>query len=78
MNKPVVVTLNEIEKLKGFVSDMTKFASDIDAVSGRYIIDVKSIMGMLSLNLSKPLTIVIDSENEDEIAKFIEVAKKYQ
>lgn len=75
----VVVNLNDIEKLKSFVNVVSTFEADFDAVRGRYIIDAKSIMGMMSLNLSKPLDIVMhDHDNEKEVARFLEVAKNYQ
>ena len=76
--KKVVVNLNEIKKVNWFVQEVTSFESDIDLVSGRYVIDAKSIMGIFSLDLSKPIEVVIDSDNEAEINRFAEVMKKYQ
>ena len=53
--KTVKISLNSIDKVKSFVNDITKFESDFDLVSGRYVIDAKSIMGIFSLDLSKPM-----------------------
>ncbi|MDO4296675.1 MAG: HPr family phosphocarrier protein [bacterium] len=66
--KTVHISLNSIDKVKSFVNDLTKFDSDFDLVSGRYVIDAKSIMGIFSLDLSKPIELNIHSENNiDEI-----------
>ena len=52
--KTVQISLNSIDKVKSFVNDISKFDFDFDLVSGRYVIDAKSIMGIFSLDLSKP------------------------
>ena len=66
--KTIKISLNSIDKVKSFVNDITKFDSDFDLVSGRYVIDAKSIMGIFSLDLSKPIDLNIHSENNiDEI-----------
>ncbi|MFR3728866.1 HPr family phosphocarrier protein [Lacrimispora sp.] len=70
--KTVRISLNSIDKVKSFVNDLTKFDTDFDLVSGRYVIDAKSIMGIFSLDLSKPIDLNIHSENEvDEIIKVL-------
>ena len=53
--KTVQISLNSIDKVKNFVNDLTKFNTDFDLVSGRYVVDAKSIMGIFSLDLSKPI-----------------------
>lgn len=66
--KTVKISLNSIDKVKSFVNDVTKFDSDFDLVSGRYVIDAKSIMGIFSLDLSKVIDLNIHSEeNLDQI-----------
>ena len=66
--KTVPISLNSIDKVKSFVNDITKFNNDFDLVSGRYVIDAKSIMGIFSLDLSKPIDLNIHAEeNMDEI-----------
>lgn len=62
----VKISLNSIDKVKNFVNDITRFNSDFDLVSGRYVIDAKSIMGIFSLDLSKPINLNIHSEKEAE------------
>lgn len=73
--KTVKISLNSIDKVKAFVNDVTKFDSDFDLVSGRYVIDAKSIMGIFSLDLSKNIDLNIHSdENLDNI---LNVLKPY-
>ena len=73
--KTVQISLNSIDKVKSFVNKITKFDYDFDLVSGRYVIDAKSIMGIFSLDLSKPIDLNIHAEsNMDEI---MEVLKPY-
>lgn len=69
----VKISLNSIDKVKHFVNDITRFDSDFDLVSGRYVIDAKSIMGIFSLDLSKPINLNIHSDKEaEEILKVLE------
>ena len=70
----VQISLNSIEKVKSFVNDVTRFDSDFDLVSGRYVIDAKSIMGIFSLDLSKPINLNIHADND---AAILEVLKAY-
>ena len=73
--KTVKICLNSIEKVKSFVNAITRFDVDFDLVSGRYVIDAKSIMGIFSLDLSKPIDLNIHAEdNADEV---LEVLKPY-
>lgn len=73
--KTVTICLNSIDKVKSFVNEITKFDSDFDLVSGRYVIDAKSIMGIFSLDLSKPITLNIHSETE--VDKILEILAPY-
>ena len=70
--KTVRISLNSIDKVKSFVNDLTKFDVDFDLVSGRYVIDAKSIMGIFSLDLSKPIDLNIHAaSNIDEIMSIL-------
>ena len=73
--KTVQISLNSIGKVKSFVNAITQFDFDFDLISGRYVIDAKSIMGIFSLDLSKPIDLALHTdENLDEI---MEVLKPY-
>ena len=63
----VNICLDSIDKVKSFVNEITKFDSDFDLISGRYVIDAKSIMGIFSLDLSKPIELSIHSDNVIDI-----------
>ncbi|MCI9217017.1 HPr family phosphocarrier protein [Lachnospiraceae bacterium 42-17] len=63
--KTVLISLNSIDKVKSFVNSITKFDYDFDLVSGRYVIDAKSIMGIFSLDLSKPIELNIHAGEPD-------------
>ncbi|MBQ6967146.1 MAG: HPr family phosphocarrier protein [Lachnospiraceae bacterium] len=71
--KTVKILLNTIDKVKTFVNEITKFDYDFDLVSGRYVIDAKSIMGIFSLDLSKPIDLNIHAEDSvDEVLKVLD------
>ncbi|MCF8018342.1 MAG: PTS sugar transporter [Firmicutes bacterium HGW-Firmicutes-2] len=67
--KTIKVSLNSIDKVKVFVNAVSKYDSDFDLVSGRYVIDAKSIMGIFSLDLSKPIELMI---HDDSVVEEVE------
>lgn len=71
--KTVQISLNSIDKVKSFVNEITKYDNDFDLVSGRYVIDAKSIMGIFSLDLSTPIDLNIHADGElDDILAALE------
>ena len=68
------LSLNCINDVKEFVNIVTKYDFDIDLTSGRYVVDAKSIMGIFSLDLSKPIKAEVHSDDCD---KFIGDVKKF-
>ncbi|MCR5685622.1 MAG: HPr family phosphocarrier protein [Lachnospiraceae bacterium] len=73
--KTVKISLNSIDAVKSFVNTVTKYDSDFDLVSGRYVIDAKSIMGIFSLDLSTPIDLNIHTE--DNLDGILESLKPY-
>ena len=71
----VQISLNSIDKVKSFVKEITKYDFDFDLISGRYVIDAKSIMGIFSLDLSKPIDLNIHAE--DNVDAVLDVLKQY-
>lgn len=71
------IRLNSIDKVKNFVNQMSTLDADIDLISGRYIIDAKSIMGVFSLDLTHDIEIRIDTESKEELEKFKNIIKAY-
>ena len=63
----VQISLNSIDKVKAFVHSVNTFNTEFDLVSGRFVIDAKSIMGIFSLDLSKPINLTIYNDDDAEI-----------
>jgi phosphotransferase system HPr-like phosphotransfer protein len=73
--KSINIILNTIEKVKGFVNIISSFDGDFDLASDRYVVDAKSIMGIFSLDLGKPLR--LDVHDPAEAEKVKELLKDY-
>lgn len=73
--KSYKVQLLSIVDVKNFVNIVNKFEFDVDLVSGRYVVDAKSLMGIFSLDLSKPITMRVYTEDtqivEKELKEFL-------
>ena len=77
--KTVKISLDSIDKVKTFVNEINRYNAEFDLVSGRYVIDAKSIMGIFSLDLSRPIDLNIHAEGLDEsgTSDILEVLKPY-
>lgn len=68
------ILLNSINDVKTFVNVVSRYDFDVDLISERYVVDAKSIMGIFSLDLSKPIKVDIHAEDcqsfVDEIKSF--------
>ena len=62
-----MVHLKSINDVKEFVRIVNDFAYDVDLVSGRYIVDAKSIMGIFSLDLTVPITVEIQNDESADL-----------
>ena len=71
----VEISLSSIDDVKQFVQTLTMFDGDFELVSGKYIVDAKSILGVFSIDLSKPVVLRIDVEKTkmEEVLKAISV-----
>ena len=58
------INLRSIEDVKNFVTAASMVNCDIDVLSGRYLVDAKSIMGLFSLDLNKPVTVQVHGDAE--------------
>ena len=74
--KEVKIFLGSIDRVKNFVNEVSHLECDIDIVSGRYVIDAKSIMGIFSTDLSKPVNVRIHADGS-EAEKALQVVRKY-
>lgn len=61
------IQLNNFADVQNFVNIISKFAFDVDLISGRYIVDAKSIMGIYSLDLSSPIELRAHTEDAEEL-----------
>lgn len=66
------IQLTSINDVKIFVNTVNKYSYDIDLTSGRYVVDAKSIMGIFSLDLAKPIKIEIFDDNCENLVKELE------
>ena len=66
------ISLQAINDVKEFVNIVMRFDFDVDLVSGRYAIDAKSIMGIFSLDLSKPIELHAHTDNAKEFLNAID------
>ncbi len=63
------ISLEKASQVKDFVQIVQKYPYDIELKSERYIVDAKSILGIFSLDLARPLTIEIHSDDCDDLLK---------
>lgn len=77
MTNKIVIMLSNSDKAIEFVQKANEFSEDLDLVDGRIEIDAKSIMGVCSLDLTKPLELRIHSDNEETIKQFNETFSQY-
>lgn len=75
--REVKIFLGTIERVKDFVNEVSHLECDVDIVSGRYVIDAKSIMGIFSTDLSKPVNVRIHAQGA-EAEKALQVVQKYE
>ena len=75
--KKLFVRLDTITKVKEFVNIVTKQSLDLDLISGRYVIDAKSIMGIFSLDLTKDIELHIHYEDENELNNLLDSISDY-
>ena len=72
--KSVKISLQIAQNVKDFVKVVQDYPCEIDLKSDKYVVDAKSILGIFSLDLSKPLTVEIHSDDCDDL---IEALKKF-
>lgn len=71
------ILLSSINDVKDFVNSVSRYDFDVDLASGRYVVDAKSIMGIFSLDLSKPIKVEVHSDSADDfVAEMTKFAVK--
>lgn len=66
------ISLAAINDVKDFVNMVMRYDFDVDLISGRYAVDAKSIMGIFSLDLLKPIELKAHTDEPGDFAKDIE------
>ena len=73
--KSVTLKLSQAEEIKEFVNTVNRYANEMDLRAGRHVVDAKSILGIFSLDLSKPISLEIYSDDcadlMEEIQRFV-------
>ena len=67
--KTLNIVLNSIVDVKNFVNIVNKYDFEVDLASGRYVVDAKSIMGIFSLDLGKPILAEIHTDSPEAICE---------
>ena len=65
------IKINEFSKIKQICDVCNQFVDDVYAESGNYRVNAKSILGLLSLDLSQGIELVIDTYKDSTISNFI-------
>ena len=69
--RAVNIKLSLTENVKAFVNIVSRHPYDIDLRAGRHVVDAKSILGIFSLDLSKPVTVEVYSDSCDDLMEEI-------
>ena len=70
--KSVLIRLSLVENVNKFVNIVSHYPFEMDLRAGRHVVDAKSLLGIFSLDLSRPITLEIYSENCDDLLKEIQ------
>ena len=70
--KSVMIRLSLVENVNNFVNIVTRYPYEMDLRAGRHVVDAKSILGIFSLDLSRPITLEIYSDDCNDLLEEIE------
>lgn len=70
MFQKIKINLNNIDNIKKFINIVVLYKEDIDMISGRFLIDAKSVMGLFSLDLSKDVYVSIHTKDINVYNRF--------
>ena len=65
----VTISLTQVNQVKQFVNLVERAPYDVDVISGRYTVNAKSMLGIYSLDLSKPIQVLIYSDDCEELKR---------
>lgn len=70
--KTVMIRLSLVENVNKFVNIVSRYPFEMDLRAGRHVVDAKSILGIFSLDLSRPIALEVYSEDCEDLMKEIE------
>ena len=70
--KTAMIRLSLVENVNKFVNIVSRYPFEMDLRAGRHVVDAKSILGIFSLDLSRPISLEVYSDECDELMKEIE------
>ena len=65
--KSIPIKLSFAEEVKAFVNVVSRYPYDMDLRAGRHVVDAKSILGIFSLDLSKPISLEVYADDCDDL-----------
>ena len=65
--KSIPIKLSFAEEVKAFVNVVSRYPYDMDLRAGRHVVDAKSILGIFSLDLSKPISLEVYADDCDAL-----------
>ena len=75
--KKIPIALTTVEHVKSFVNDIIAVEYPMDVSSERYIVNAKSIMGLFSLDLAKPLELIVHAGEDEDLSDLLDTLKPY-
>ncbi|MBQ4639685.1 MAG: HPr family phosphocarrier protein [Clostridia bacterium] len=70
--KSIPIKLSYAEEVKAFVNTVNRYPYEVDLRAGRHVVDAKSILGIFSLDLSKPITLDVYTDDCDDLVQDIQ------
>ena len=70
--KSVTIKLTQAEEVKEFVNTVNRYEYEMDLRAGRHVVDAKSILGIFSLDLSKPISLEVYSDQCEDLLRDIQ------
>lgn len=71
------ISINTIDKVKRFVNLTNRCEADVDIISGRLLVDAKSIMGIFSMDLTRPMTLRIHESNTEKLEEYKKLFEEF-
>ncbi|MBR4590370.1 MAG: HPr family phosphocarrier protein [Bacteroidaceae bacterium] len=71
------ISINTIDKVKRFVNLTNRCEADVDIISGRLLVDAKSIMGIFSMDLTRPMTLIVHESNIEKLEEYKKLFEEF-